>query len=145
MSTHVFHEIYLHLNWHTKNDAPLLTPQVETLVFQMLRQRCVETPGVYFHAIGGTEIHNHLVINIEPQVCISDFVGKLKGGVSHDINEHSGRKVLEWQRGFGVVSFSKNQLAWVIEYVNNQKKHHVQGTLSLKLEETAEDLLAADA
>ena len=26
MSSHVFHEIFLHLNWHTKDNSPLITP-----------------------------------------------------------------------------------------------------------------------
>jgi hypothetical protein len=25
MSSHVYQEIYLHFNWHTKGDSPLLT------------------------------------------------------------------------------------------------------------------------
>ncbi len=25
MSAHVYHEIYLHVNWHTKDDRPMLT------------------------------------------------------------------------------------------------------------------------
>ena len=29
MSGHVFHEIYLHLTWHTKDDSPLLIPSLE--------------------------------------------------------------------------------------------------------------------
>jgi putative transposase len=75
MASHVFHEIYLHLNWHTKGDSPLLIPALEQPVPDFLRERCAKIKGVYFHAVGGTLDHIHLAVNIEPSVCISDFVG----------------------------------------------------------------------
>src|SRR5579871_5287997 len=134
MSRHVFHEIYLHFNWHTKNDQPLLDAHLEPPVHGNLKQRCIHTKGVYFHAVGGTETHIHLAINIEPHVCISDLVGELKGGCSFDMNKLAGSKSLEWQRGFGVVSFGKKQLPWVREYIARQKDHHRRGSTHERLE-----------
>jgi putative transposase len=136
MSGHVFHEIYLHLNWHTKNDQALLTPDFEPLVHKFLQQRCLHNKGVYFHGIGGTDTHVHLAINIEPFVCISDLVGDLKGSCSFEMNKPKGFKAMEWQRGFGVVSFGKKQLEWVLEYIANQKEHHAKGTTQARLEKT---------
>ena len=37
MSSHVFNEIYLHVNWHAKNNHPLLTAKLEPLVRQRLK------------------------------------------------------------------------------------------------------------
>jgi putative transposase len=136
MSNHVFHEIYLHFNWHTKNNQPLLTPRLEPLVHKFLRQRCHNTKGVYFHGIGGTADHIHLAINIEPFVCISDLVADLKGACSFEINKQERFKALEWQRGYGVVSFGKKNLPWVLEYIANQKEHHARGTIQDRLERT---------
>ena len=53
MSSHVFHEIYLHINWHTKDDVPLLIPRIEIAVHKLLTDRCKQTRGVYLHAING--------------------------------------------------------------------------------------------
>jgi putative transposase len=139
MASHVFHEIYLHINWHTKNDQRLLTPKVEPLVHNFLRERCRATPGVYLHEVGGTEDHVHLAINIEPFVTISDLIGELKGASSHAINEQMRYKALEWQRGYGVVSFGRKQLDWVVAYVRNQKQHHAEGSTHHRLERTSED------
>ena len=79
----------------------------------------------------------HLAVNIEPFVTISDFVGDLKGACSHDINKSRHMKVLEWQRGFGVVSFGKRQLAWVLKYIADQKEHHARGSIQERLERVA--------
>lgn len=134
MSSHVFHEIYLHLNWHVKHDEPVLTPDLEAMVHEFIKERCRKTKGVYFHGIGGTETHVHLAINIEPHVTISDLVKDLKGGSSHDTNEAKGDKVLSWQRGYGVVSFGRNNLDWVLNYIANQKEHHSSGGVTDRLE-----------
>ena len=80
-----------------------------------------------------------MAINIEPQVCISELVKELKGGSSFDTNQKLGEKTLEWQRGYGVVSFGKNNLPWVLEYIANQKEHHAKGKAVLRLERCDED------
>jgi hypothetical protein len=48
-------------------------------------------------------------------------------------------KRLEWQRGFGVVSFGKKQLPWVLRYIANQKQHHAVGKIEARLERTSMD------
>lgn len=146
MAAHVFHEIYLHLVWHTKESLPLITPELEPEVFEFFRERCVKTKGVYLHGINGTATHVHSAINIEPYVTISDLVGELKGACSFELNKAHGRKVLQWQRGFGVVSFGKQNLDWVLEYISNQKQHHATGRALERLECTGvDDGFEADA
>jgi REP element-mobilizing transposase RayT len=141
MSSHVFHEIYLHINWHTLGSRPMITPSLEALIFDFIRQRCFFTPGVYFLGIGGNAYHDHLAISIEPDVLISKLIGDLKGSCSREINATTGAKVLDWQRGYAVVSFAKSDLPWVLEYVKNQKQHHANNILSPKLELTSDELL----
>ena len=78
MASHLFHELFIHLNWHTKEDQALLNEKLEPQVHEFLKRRCMDTKGVYFHGVGGTSTHVHLVLQIEPSVCISDLVGDLK-------------------------------------------------------------------
>jgi hypothetical protein len=77
-----------------------------------------------------------LAINIEPHVTISELVKDLKRGSSHDTNEHLCKKLLYWQRGYGVVSFGKNN--WVLDYINRQKEHHARGRIQDRLERITE-------
>ncbi len=134
MGSHVFSEIFIHLNWHTKADRPLLKGDLEAAVHEFLRERIDATKGVWLHAIGGTLTHVHLAIRIEPFVCISDLVGDIKGACSREMNKRCRRKALEWQRGFGAVSFGHKQLDWVKRYVQDQKQHHQQKEVFDKLE-----------
>ncbi|MHB9025278.1 MAG: hypothetical protein ACYC7E_14095 [Armatimonadota bacterium] len=54
MASHAFHEIYLHFNWHTKGDLPLITPEIEQAVYTILEHKCRSLKGVYCQGIGGT-------------------------------------------------------------------------------------------
>jgi len=141
MSRNYYSEIHLHIVWHTKSSLPLLTPQVEPFVHRYLKQRLVQTPGVFVHEVGGTETHVHVVVSIVPTILISELIGQLKGSSSHEANrQFPGRKALEWQGGYGVVSFGTKGLEWVKAYVRNQKEHHARGSVFDRLERiTTED------
>jgi REP element-mobilizing transposase RayT len=134
MGRNFYAEINLHITWHTKDSAPLLVPQVEAVVHHYLRGRCMNTPGVYIHEIGGIETHVHLAVSIAPTILISEFIGQLKGSSSHEANLKLGRKVLDWQTGYGVVSFGTRDLQWVGDYIRNQRDRHARGKVEERLE-----------
>ena len=72
-----------------------------------------------------------------PTLLISDWIGKLKGGSSHFINQEIAiRKILAWQGGYGVVTFGTKDLPWVINYVANQRDRHASGKTFDRLEWT---------
>ena len=148
MSRNYYSEINLHIVWHAKNSLPLLTSEIESLAHRYLKKRIVGTPGAFVHEIGGIETHVHVVVTVPPTLLISEFIGRLKGGTSHDVNEALGRrqKELQWQAGYGVVSFGTRDLPWVVEYVRNQREHHARGTAQERLERiTQEDPVSVAA
>ena len=136
MSRNYYSEINLHLTWHTKNSLPLLTPIVEPLAHRDIKQRLINTDGVFVHEIGGTKTHVHVVVTVPPTIVPSELVGQLKGASSHEVNQQIGLrdKTLQWQTGYGVVSFGTGDLGWVKEYVRNQREHHAQGRVFDRLE-----------
>jgi len=136
MSHNYYSEINLHVVWHTKSSMPLLTPQVEALVHHYIRGKLMSLPGAYIHEIGGTETHVHVAVSVAPTILVSDLIGKLKGASSHEANQKLGsdRKLLEWQSGYGVVSFGKKDLKWVKNYVRHQREHHARGAVFDRLE-----------
>ena len=52
------------------------------------------------------------------------------------MNARLGRtgKALEWQPGYGVVSFGTGDLEWVKSYIRNQREHHARGGCHDRLE-----------
>jgi putative transposase len=140
MGHNYYSEINLHLTWHTKGSLPLLSPAVEELIYRDVRQRIVNTPGAFVHASGGTETHVHVAVSVPPTLLVSELVGQLKGASSHEVNQQFGLhgKKLEWQAGYGVLSFGTGDLEWVKEYIQNQKDHHANGRVFDRLERITE-------
>ena len=136
MARNYYCEINLHVTWHAKLSRPLITPEVEPLVHKYVKKKAIDLGGIYIHEIGGTETHVHVALSIEPTVPIAEMIGQFKGYSAHEVNSQVGRgdKILEWQAGYGVVSFGTRDLPWVLAYVRNQKEHHARGTTQDRLE-----------
>ena len=134
MSYAVYSEINFHITWHTKSSLPMITNRIENRLFQYLTHKILETPGARLHAIGGIETHIHIGVSLQPNLLVSDWVGKLKGSSSFYINHEVQPKALQWQRGYGIVTFGTKDLPWVVEYIKNQKEHHRNGTIFDRLE-----------
>jgi hypothetical protein len=69
----------------------------------------------------------------------------LKGASSHEANQKLGYKALDWQAGYGVVSFGTRDLPWVIDYVKNQRERHRTGRIETRLERIAQIEKMAEA
>ena len=146
MARHVYSEINLHITWHVKQSLPIISPEIEPCLHKYIRSYGLRPKGVIFHEIGGTETHVHIVVSIPPTLVIADWIGKLKGASSHYVNhELVNRKLLDWQTGYGVVSFGTKDIEWVIRYVQNQKEHHAKGSTVDRLERTEDDEAKADS
>src|ERR1043166_344014 len=134
MSIRVYSEINLHITWHTKNSLPMITAKMQTTLYAFLKNKIVDTRGAYFHARGGIETHIHIATSIKPSIHIDEWIGQLKGGSSFEMG-----KGLQWQSGYGIVTFGTRDLKWVIDYVHNQREHHSTGTIHERLERTDEN------
>lgn len=139
MSIHVYHELYAHLVWHAKSSRPILVPPLEEEVHAFIQNRCRVLKGVFFHGIGGTDNHLHMTLNYTPDWSVSQLVKDLKGSSAFELNKAHGSKILEWQRGYGVVSFGRRNLPTILQYIEQQKKHHSHGTIHDRLERITRD------
>lgn len=127
---------YYHLVWATKERQPLIKLDREAELYRYIVAKADDI-GCIIHAIGGVEDHIHVVVSIPPTLAIADFVKRIKGSSAHHLNQFlsaSGHK-FGWQEGYGVFSMGSKQLEQAIEYVKNQKVHHLNGTAIASLEE----------
>ncbi len=135
-----YSEIFLHVTWHCLESRPLLHGEIERETHGSIENYCGKHEGVYYLASGGTDTHVHLAIQIDPVVCISEFIGKVKGSSAYSMNKQFGKNTLEWQRGYGVVSFSARHLEAIKQYIVNQREHHQKGTVRETLEKIAMEI-----
>jgi putative transposase len=140
MSRRAYSEINLHFVWHVKSSLPLITQEIEPRLYRFVRNYALKASGLIFHEVGGIETHIHIAVTIPPTLLISEWIGQLKGASSHYVNHQlANRKILDWQTGYGVVSFGTKDLDWVVRYIRNQKDHHKKGTIVERLEKITHD------
>ncbi|HEX7344891.1 MAG TPA: IS200/IS605 family transposase [bacterium] len=138
MSHRAFSKIYLHIIWHTKGNLPLITPDVQKVIYSTIRQRC-DKSGVILFGFGGTEDHIHFAVKIPPSLQITAWIGELKGASSYNVNQACGRESFTWQEGYGVVSFREKELDFILKYIENQVEHHASGKIISSLENISEE------
>jgi putative transposase len=81
-----------------------------------------------------------MIVSIPPNLSISNFVKKIKGSSNHfwNFSLSVDENKLYWQEGYGIFSLSNKQLNFAIDYVSNQKIHHLEDKIIPALEEENE-------
>ena len=79
--------------------------------------------GMHAVAIGGTDDHVHVLINVGALLNIAKAAQVLKANSSRWMNDRV-RARFEWQEGYFACSVSRLQVRSVSEYIANQKEHH---------------------
>jgi putative transposase len=134
-----FSRLFYHIVWATKNRQPLLTSEIEPIIYKYLRSKAAGLGGIVF-AIGGIADHVHMAVSIPPKIAVATFVGQTKGIATARFNkEHLQFSPVYWQDGYGVFSVDGKRLPYVIAYVEKQKEHHAQHTTIPILERTTDD------
>ena len=134
-----FERLYCHIVWATSHRDPTIVQEIEAAVYKAIGDKAKLLGGKVF-AVGGAQDHVHMAGSIPPTIALSNFVSQVKGASAYHINHvPEGKNRLCWQRGYGVLSFSRDQLDRVVNYIKGQKEHHKDGKLWPSLEECGEE------
>ncbi len=126
--------LYYHVIWGTKNREPLITPEIEPVLFDFIRSKAIGLGGIVY-ALNGTEDHIHLLVHIPTTIPLAQFIGKIKGATSAKLNKSGfGDGYFYWQTEYSALTISENLVSVCIRYVNNQKSHHLKGTQNYNFE-----------
>jgi putative transposase len=132
-------QLFYHIIWTTKNREPLLTPEVEPIIHDYLRNKALGLEANVF-AMNGYLDHVHIVASVPPKIAISKFVGQIKAVASVKYNQsRPGNAPFHWQEEFGVFSFDQKRLSNFVAYVRWQKEHHAEKKIIPALERDTED------
>src|SRR5215211_4624048 len=127
-------KLFYHAVWSTKNRLPLIDPAWESDLYGYIWGKATALECIP-HAINGMPDHIHVVISIPPKLSVATLIGRLKGSSSHRVNEiFVSYNSFAWQSEYGVFSVSEKALPRIVEYVKNQKRHHLENRLLDPLE-----------
>ncbi len=75
--------------------------------------------------INGTADHVHVLFDIKTSFSISETVRVVKSNSSKWINDNLNlANRFAWQVGYGAFSVSMSNEEKIVQYINNQEKHH---------------------
>src|SRR5690349_11285144 len=116
-----FWKCYYHVIWATKNREALITPTVETVLFETIRSKSEELRSPVL-AINGTADHVHVAVCIRPALAVGDWVGQIKGASSRAINLafDTLEAKFRWQEDYGVLTFGEKNSSFVVSYIKKQ-------------------------
>src|SRR3989442_6273002 len=86
MSTRAYSEINLHFTWHVKGSLPIISAEIEPGLYRYIRSYSLQSKGLIFHEIGGTETHVHIAVTSPSTLLICDWIWEVKGARSHYVN-----------------------------------------------------------
>ncbi len=129
-------QLHYHFVWRTRASEPLIVSRIESEVHGLLWKKALGIGGKVF-AVNGMEDHVHVIASVPPAIAVADFVGKVKGYSSHQVNKQElADSYFRWQQEYGVFSFDRKRLPYFIAYVEGQKRHHGSGSTIRVLERT---------
>ena len=121
-----FTQLYLHCIWSTWDRLPLITPDIQQMVYAAIVQQS-ETLGCTVIAVGGIADHVHLLVGFPPTLTVSELLKQVKGSSSHMINHKvKPGEFFKWQGAYGAFTVSDRDRSQVADYITKQAIHHPQ-------------------
>jgi putative transposase len=123
-----FSQIYIRYVFAVKGRQNLIHKKFEEEVYKYI-SGIVSGKEQKFLAVNGMPDHIHVLVGLKPAMRISNLVRDIKNNSSNFINERGWLKQkFSWQDGYGVFSYSESNYGKVIDYIKNQKQHHIKRT-----------------
>lgn len=119
--SHSFYNVWLHTVFTTKNRQPLITADLEEVLFPFLYDEFSEM-GCKLKIVNGLEDHIHCLFMLDAESSFARVMKQIKGASSHHINQQD--VIIEkfsWQKGYAALSVSESGVDDVYNYIKNQK------------------------
>lgn len=121
---HTHTSLLYHIVFATKQRRPIIDDQWRVQLHQYLGGTVRGLGGVALE-VGGVADHVHLLISLNQNHCIADFMRELKASASKWVNQSGFIPTrFEWQRGYGAFSVNQSLKETVRRYIQRQEEHH---------------------
>ncbi len=101
----------------------MLTNKIRKRVFEQI---CffINHAGFEVISIGGTQNHVHILIQVNNNIDLSGVIRFVKCKSSKFANTINGDDIFAWRKGYSVFSVTPGIVSKVVNYIENQEKHH---------------------
>lgn len=120
----MFHKLFVHLTWTTRDRAPLIDATLARFLTQFLRRVGTQERARVLE-IGMVADHVHLLVRLHPTTTIPRLLQRMKGGSAVlGTTPTKGHPGLRWAKGYAIHSVNPKQLGAVRDYLRDQPRHH---------------------
>jgi putative transposase len=119
--SHTYIQNAIHVVFSTKGRAKTIPKSWELRVWAYLSGIC-RNHGIFSYAVGGTEDHIHLLVEVPANLSVARAVSTIKSNSSRWANERG--LTFAWQQGYAAFSVSASIIPAVVRYIENQEAHH---------------------
>jgi len=117
-------QLYVQYVFTVKGRKNFLPQEHDKLLHKFIRG-IVEKRKSTLLAINNMPDHMHILVSVNPNYSFAKFIQEIKGGSAKYINDQKWIKgKFQWQAGYGAFSYSKSHIDDVVNYINDQQKHH---------------------
>lgn len=119
-----FSHLFYHLVFSTKHRENFIDKKIEQRVWAYIGG-VARKHNLTAIQVGGIENHIHALIMSSPPIAPSRIAQWIKGDSSKWIHqEFRDLKRFAWQDGYGIFTVSRSSAPKVVNYIQDQRKHH---------------------
>ncbi len=108
----------------TKNRKPTITKAYDEELYKYI-WGIIKNKNCKLYRINGIEDHIHIMSDLHPTVCLSDYVKDIKVASNLWMKESGKFMAFDgWQDGYGAFTYAIKDRDKIINYIKNQKEHH---------------------
>src|SRR5271170_2219572 len=101
--SHTYAQNVIHVVFSTKDRCKTISKEFQPRMWAYVAGIC-KNHGIFAHAVGGTDDHIHLLIQIPPSLALAKAVLAIKSNSSRWTNEQGFK--FSWQQGYAAFSVS---------------------------------------
>lgn len=126
----MFHRLFVHIAWTTRDSAPLIDTTLARFLTQYLR-RVGTQERAHVLEIGMVNDHVHLLARLHPCTVIPRLLQRMKGGSAVlGVTPTIGHQGLRWDKGYSIHSVNPRQLHAIRAYIRRQPQHHPERAIT---------------
>ncbi len=119
-----YRQIFYQIVFGTKHRRPTINNEFEKELYKYI-YGIIKNKKCKLYRINGIEDHIHIMSDLHPTICLSDYVKDIKVASSIWMKESGKFPAFEgWQDKYGAFTYSVREKDMIINYIKNQKEHH---------------------
>jgi len=119
--SHTYAQNVIHVVFSTKDRHKIISREFQATMWSYIAGVC-KNHGIFVLAVGGSDDHIHLLIQVPPPLSLAKAVLAIKSNSSRWANDQGNK--FAWQEGYAAFSVNSSNVPAVIRYIRNQESHH---------------------